>query len=82
MERIKKNIAKLEENDRKAAEKGSLIGRYIQESYADGYAYYVITKVKKNTVTIKSVKGIGDDWEIPYWGGLDKMFGEVEVTQK
>jgi len=62
------NQDKLEKTDQKAKAEGKLIGRYIQEQIADGYAYYVIVKENKAAVQIKHVSGLGDDWVIPYWG--------------
>lgn len=58
----------LEEQDRKAKEQGTLVGRLIREAYADSYACYVVIKENKKTVRIKVTKGVGDDWIIPYWG--------------
>lgn len=59
---------KLEKPDEKAKKEGKLVGRYIRESIADGYAFYKIIKESKNTVEIKHIKGIGDDYMINYWG--------------
>ena len=58
----------LREQDATAKAAGELLGRYIQESYADGYAFYEIIKVNKKSVRIQVVTGIGDDWVLPYWG--------------
>ena len=63
-----KNFQKLCEEDKIAKENNQLVGRYIREPFADGYAYYKIVKENKKTVRIKVVTGIGDDWVIPYWG--------------
>ena len=57
----------LMEADKKAKEKGTILGRYINESIADGYAYYEITKVNKKTVVIEHVF-IGDGYSVSYWG--------------
>ena len=54
--------------DKRAWTKESLVGRFIQEPIGDGYAYYKIVKDNKRTVHIEVVKGLGDDWIIPYWG--------------
>lgn len=62
------NFKRLEECDKKAKERGSLVGRFIQEQYADSYAYYQIIKENKKTVRIRVCTGIGDSWTIPYWG--------------
>jgi len=63
-----KNFEALQEQDRQAKEAGILVGRFIQEQFADGYAYYVVTKENKKMVRINAVSGMGDDWRIPYWG--------------
>lgn len=55
-------------SDKAAKKKGSLVGRYIQESYADGYSFYLITKETRSSVTIEVVTGIGDDWVLPMFG--------------
>ena len=54
--------------DENAKADGKLVGRYVREPIADGYAYYKIVKVKKSTIDIKLITGIGDDYSIPYWG--------------
>ncbi len=55
------------EKDQKAKAKGTMVGRYIAEPYADSYAYYEIVKVNTKTVRIKYLD-IWDGWTIPYWG--------------
>jgi len=62
------NFKDLQAKDAEAKAAGSIVGRFIYEPYADGRAYYVVIKEKKETVDIKVVTGIGDDWRIPYWG--------------
>lgn len=63
-----KNFEKLEKTDRVAEKQGLLVGRYIRENIADGYAYYQIIKENKTTVKIKHVVGISDDYIVSYWG--------------
>lgn len=46
----------------------TLLGRLLSHPYADGAAYYVVTKVNKKTVRIHVVFGLGDDWVLPAWG--------------
>jgi len=62
------NFKKLQKQDTAAANAKTLVGRYIKEGYADGYAFYKITKENKSTVRIEVITGLGDDWRIPYWG--------------
>ena len=81
------NYKKMEEVDFEARREGQLIGRYLREQIADGYAYYQITKENKNTVVIEHVTGIGDDYSVPYWGSkasIKKAFAiqNVECRDK
>jgi len=62
------NFKALQEEDKRAKEEGKLVGRYLEEHYADGYAYYRIVRENKKSVRIEVVTGIGDDWVLPYWG--------------
>lgn len=64
----KQNFVKMEEGNQKALEAGQLVGRIVKENIADGYAYYRVIKENKKTVRLQSVKGIGDDYQVPYWG--------------
>ncbi len=64
------NWEKLRRIDGEAKIRGSLLGRYIAEPYADGQAFYQITRVEGNKVGISVCSGLGDDWVIPYWGAV------------
>lgn len=68
MEEWDRNMKAITAKDTAAKEKGILLGRYIQEQYADGYAFYEIIKVNKKSVRIQVLTGLGDDWMIPMWG--------------
>jgi hypothetical protein len=77
-----RNFKALEEQDAKAKEAGKLVGRFIQEPFADSFAYYVIVKENKVTVRIRVCTGLGDDWVIPYWGEettIKKDYAEMSV---
>lgn len=77
-----KNWEDLRRQDRIAKQAGILLGRYIQEPYADSHAVYVITHEYKHKVKIKVVTGIGDDWVIPYWGEettIEKDYAESSI---
>lgn len=43
--KMEAQMAELKANDAAAVTDGTLVGRFIQESIADGYAYYVIVDV-------------------------------------
>ena len=62
------NWKKLKAADAAAKAAGTLVGRWIAHSYADGKAIYRITKVTARTASIEVVTGIGDDWVLPAWG--------------
>jgi len=80
-----KNFKKLETRDLTAKAKGQLVNRYIQEPYADGYAFYEITKETKTKVHIKVISGLGDNWVIPYWGNdavIDKSYAMNSIQRR
>lgn len=68
VEKWNANFRAMEAEDAEARKYGRLVGRYIKEQIADGYAYYKIVKENKATVKIQVVRDIGDDWTVPYWG--------------
>lgn len=85
LEIMKENQALLDKIDQEAKDKSQLLWRYIQESYADGYAVYQIIKVNKNSVRIRCCSGLGDDWMIPYWGEvttIDMEYAMGKVQQR
>ena len=65
---INANFGKLQNCDAEAKQNGTLVGRYISHPYADGKAFYQIIAESGRKVTIKSCKGLGDDWVLPAWG--------------
>ena len=71
------NLKQLEKQDKEAKRSDSLVGRYITEPVADGHAYYQIIKENKATVKIRLCVGLGDDWQVHYWGveaNIDKDY--------
>jgi hypothetical protein len=79
------NFARLQECDNKAKERATLVGRFIQEPFADGYATYQIIKENKSTVRIRVCTGLGDDWVIPYWGEeatIEKSFALEHIQRR
>lgn len=66
---LKENWGKLVEQDTKAKEAGTLVGRYIREPVADGNAIYIIIKVCKRVVHIRYVPEVcPDEYRYSYWG--------------
>jgi len=79
------NWTKLQAADKQAKTCGSMVGRYIKEPFADGYAIYRIAKENKKSVRIEVVKGLGDDWVIPYWGKqaiIAKAYAQQKLDQR
>ena len=68
-----RNWALIEKVDLEAKEQGTIVGRYIKEQIADGYAIYIVTKEGKRTSTVEVVTGIGDDWVIPSIGRVGSL---------
>ena len=67
------NFDMLADIDQQAKVKGTILGRYIREPFADGAAIYQVIEDLKSHVIIKWVNAIGDDWMIPYWGKEAKI---------
>lgn len=53
------------DSDNAAKKTGTLVGRYLKEAFADGYAYYRIVKVTSRTAHLVHVP-LGDAWRIPF----------------
>lgn len=68
IEKWENNRKKLELEDEKAMEENKLVGRFVQEPYADGYAIYRVIRENKKSVRIRLVEEIGDSYMLPYWG--------------
>jgi hypothetical protein len=82
---MRENFDQLKIQDNTAKQNGTLVGRYIQEGVADGYAYYQIVKEGKNTVKIRQVTGVGDDWMVSYWGreaSIKKSYAKQMVKMR
>ncbi len=62
------NFKKLQQIDQEARDAGRLLGRYIDSSVADGYAYYQIVEDLGAFVKIRHVTGFGDDYSVMQWG--------------
>lgn len=54
----------MQEVDQSAKDQGVLVGRFIQEQIADGYAYYRILRAGSRNVALEHMD-IGDAWRIP-----------------
>lgn len=63
-----KIINDLMKQDRKAKIAGKVVGRVIEVSVADGFAYYEVIKENKKTVRIRWVPSIHDEYRTMYWG--------------
>ena len=73
---IDRQMAELKADDDAAKKAGTLVGRYIRESIADGYAYYVIVKAgHSRTVTVEHVH-ICDGYRVPM---IESMDGKIPV---
>lgn len=79
------NNENLRKIDERVKTEGGLVGRYIQEPYADSYAIYQIVSEKGSKVKIKAITGIGDDWVLPVWGRetmIDKSYAQSSVYRR
>ena len=78
MKDMETNYANLKKIDQKVKSQGGILGRYIQEPYADGYAIYQVVEEKATKVKLRVVTGIGDDWTLPMWG-RESMVDKVDL---
>jgi len=79
------NKKKVEEKDEVAKKEGLLVGRYIKEPSADGFAVYEIIRENKKSVRIRVVTGIGDDWILPMWGEeatVNKDYATLNIQRR
>jgi len=75
----------MEDKDAAAKKRGGLVGRYLQEPHADGYAYYEIISETPRTVQVRVITGLGDDWRIPQWGdggSISKKYAVGRLAQR
>lgn len=62
------NFTELERLDKEARDAGKTVGRFISEPVADGRAHYRILEVRGRQAFISVVTGLGDDWQVSFWG--------------
>ena len=82
---IDENYEQLKSIDKMAKAKGELLGRFVEIGVADGKAFYQIMRVNKNTVRVKALGGLGDDYILDYWGyeaTVDKAYVESLVRSR
>lgn len=82
---MEENWQKLQKEDQEAKNNGTLVNRYIQEGVADGYAIYKIIRENRKTVRIRVVTGLGDDWQVSYWGAeatIEKSYAEANIRRR
>jgi hypothetical protein len=63
-EELDRQWNEIKAQDGAAKDNGELVGRFIQESCADSYAYYRIVKVKNQTVIVEHLDYC-DGWRLP-----------------
>ena len=85
-EKQRKNYDILEEQDKKSKKNKTLIGRYVKEGVADGYALYlIISETKNNTVAIEHITPICGDYYHQYFGvgrKIDKKYAADNISQR
>lgn len=81
-ERMDRAYNEMVARDVAAKAEGVIIGRYLTERAADGYAYYEIIGVdgKNNTLQLEHLD-IYDGWTVPMYEGLIDCFPLHYATQ-
>lgn len=69
-DKLDREWAEITAADRAAKEEGTLVGRYIQESRADGYAYYRVVDHTDNIARVEHIDYC-DGWTIPMIESMD-----------
>lgn len=84
-----KNFEKLQEIDTRCKERGSIVGRYLDMSVADGKAFYQVQKINQKTkkAFVKICYGMGDGYVYSYFGeeswiDLDFVFDVINHRDK
>jgi len=63
-----KIVEDLMKQNKKAKKNGLVVGRVLEVTVGDGFAYYEVIKENKKTVRIRWVPGIHDEYRTIYWG--------------
>lgn len=78
-------MEKLEEDDQKARENDTLVGRFFYLPVADGRAYYQVTDVDGNKVKVEHFDHEMNDYKASYLGDgkwIDKGWVKDKLKQK
>ena len=76
IKQMEAEFAAMQAVDASARAKGELVGRYVQEQIADGYAYYVVVAETDMQMVKVEHKDIFDGWSVPM---IESMNGIVPV---
>ena len=64
MDEMNKMWAEMTAEDEAAKANNTLVGRFVQFPFADGYAFYKVKAIKKKIVTLDHIP-FGDAWMLP-----------------
>jgi len=67
--------------DKAAGEANKLVGRYLKERAADGYAFYTIESINKDGSLVIENTGIYDGWSIPMYEEMSDYFPRQYAIQ-
>jgi hypothetical protein len=59
-----KKFERILREDKLAKKNKTLVGRFLQEHIADGYAYYLIVADNGKRCKVQQITGLWDDWQI------------------
>lgn len=82
VDRMERSYNEMAAADAEAKAEGTIIGRYLQEPAADGYAYYQIIAVdgKNNTLQLEHLD-IYDGWSVAMYEGMIDCFPMTYALQ-
>ena len=81
VDRMDREYDEMVARDKEAAVNDELVGRYLKESAADGYAYYVIESVNADGSLVVERQDIYDGWSVPMYEGMSDCFPRKYALQ-
>ena len=79
-DRMERGYNDMVARDKEAKEEGTLIGRYLKERAADGYAFYQIVGEDSHGLQVERLD-IYDGWSVPMYEGMSNCFPKHYAEQ-
>lgn len=80
-QRMDREYKKMIARDKAARDADTLVGRYLKERAADGYAFYTIEAINDDGSLVVENAEIYDGWTVPIYDGLSDCFPRAYALQ-